>query len=847
MLDWIIREGGYVLTWWALVTLAGAAAFPLLARVLGALPDRGYTLARAAGLLFVGYVFWLLASFGFLRNTAGDMLLAWLIVAALALVVFRRGEPIDLRAWWRDNKGAIIVTELLFALLLFGWAVYRAHHNTLFETEKPMELMFMNAIRRSDTFPPNDAWMSGYAISYYYFGYVISALLTTLSGAAGAIGFNLTISTLLGLTGIGAFGVVYNLVRARGRSLGRHVQLLAQSARPALLSGLLGALLVAFVGNFHLPLVEIPYQTGTGSAEYLAFWDVNQRDTPQDFVGPNVQPFDPATWNDRGSWWWFRSARVLQDLTLSDGHIEVIDEFPAFSFALADMHPHVLALPFVFLALGAALNLLLKARRPRGGDTLFYGFLIGALAFLNTWDAPIYLLVFLGVEVLRRLIRSLSGRLTRDDYVSLFLFAGALGVLALLCFLPFWLGFRSQAGGILPNIINPTKTPQLFLMFGPFFLLLPPYLAVEAWRAGRRMNWSLGVLLSVGVLALLIVMLLALVGLGMLAPQLRSSALEAIEAAGGFEAVLPLLIERRLASILTPLLLVAGLVLVAGRLLPRLRIPKRRPDEPETFDIVDYPASTGFVLLLIGVGLLLVLVPEYVYLRDNFGTRMNTIFKFYYQAWVLWSIGAAYGVYSVFVDVRLPLPGALTRAVHGGLLALVLALGLLFPIVTTYTRGLVESGRAFALEPRPLTLDGGPSVIGGDDYAAIMCFDALIDTDEVTVVEALGPSYRSQYGRVATLTGIPILLGWEGHESQWRGATYPQVAGSRGADVRALYTDPRWDVAQSIIDRYSIDYIFYGSSERNDYGTGGEDKFRERLDVVCESGSSRFYRVGAAN
>jgi uncharacterized membrane protein len=262
------------------------------------------------------------------------------------------------------------------------------------------------------------------------------------------------------------------------------------------------------------------------------------------------------------------------------------------------------------------------------------------------------------------------------------------------------------------------------------------------------------------------------------------------------------------------------------------------------FDVVDYPAATGFVLLLVGIGLFLVLVPEYVYLRDNFGTRMNNIFKFYYQAWVLWSVGAAYGAYSLFADARLKLPAAEVRAVYGGVLAIVLMLGLLFPIVGVYTRAGVETGRALSETERPLTLDGGPAYVTADDYRAIMCLDQLVSWDEATVVEAIGPSYRAEYGRVAALTGTPILLGWEGHEGQWRGATYGEIAGSRAADIRALYSDPRWDVAQATIERYGIDYIFFGASERNAYGPGGEDKFRERLEVVCESGDSRFYRVG---
>src|SRR6185503_5629758 len=51
---------------------------------------------------------------------------------------------------------------------------------------------------------------------------------------------------------------------------------------------------------------------------------------------------------------------------------------------------------------------------------------------------------------------------------------------------------------------------------------------------------------------------------------------------------------------------------------------------------------SAFVFLMIALGALLILGPEFLYLRDNFGYRINTIFKFYYQAWIVLSIAAAY-------------------------------------------------------------------------------------------------------------------------------------------------------------------------------------------------------------
>ncbi|HEX2908836.1 MAG TPA: DUF2298 domain-containing protein, partial [Phototrophicaceae bacterium] len=141
--DWLAREGWMLISWWALVTAAGLAAFPLVSRLLAGLPDRGYTLARASGMLLVGYTFWLLASLGFLHNTPGSIVLAWLLVLVIGLVMQAR-QPLDWRAWWAENRRVIVVSEILFLVLFLGWAVVRAHQPELRTTEKPMDLMFIS-------------------------------------------------------------------------------------------------------------------------------------------------------------------------------------------------------------------------------------------------------------------------------------------------------------------------------------------------------------------------------------------------------------------------------------------------------------------------------------------------------------------------------------------------------------------------------------------------------------------------------------------------------------------------------------------------------------------------------
>jgi YYY domain-containing protein len=857
--DWLAREGGFVFSWWALVTLAGAAVMPLCARLLGALPDKGYTLARAAGLLVTGYVFWILASLGFLQNTAGSMALAWVIVAAFSLAVyFQAGQSFDWGAWWRENKPVVILAEALFLVAFFAWAIVRAHQPELRTTEKPMDLMMISSIMRSPVFPPNDGWMAGYSISYYYFGYLMAAMLSTLSGVQSTVGFNLMNALLFALTGLTAFGVAYNLARSQAVYDDRaDAQKRAHGTRPAMLAGVTALVTVTLMGNFQMALIEFPYQTRTASEWYLRFTGTQARDVyPEREAGtPDDQPVglspgisDPTQWE---AWWWFRASRVLNDFRLDgsvDNRAQPIDEFPQFSFLLSDNHPHVMAMPFVLLAIGLALNLVLTARSPHMVETVFYALCLGGLIFLNTWDGPIYILALVGAEGLRRLMAG-QGRITRMDVVSLVGFGAAVTVLALIFYLPFLISFRSQASGILPNVIYPTLFQQFFIMFGPFLLILGFFLVSEASRAGRRMNALMGLQVASWLFVGLFVILIVLIAVASVIPELYNQVLQFAAPYGGLGgAILPVL-RRRLETLPTTLVLLASLVLIVGRLFPRVFLLDVSASREERM-VVTYSPATGFALLLTAVGVMLTLVPEFFYLRDNFGTRINTIFKFYLQTWMVWGIASAYAIYALLSNSRSH-HSIIFRMAFAVTACISLALGLLYPIFGIYSRAYAETGLDRNIDVSALSLDGGPKMMPGNraDYDSILCWQKLVGDRQMIVAEALGGAYDSAFGRVAGLTGAPIVLGWENHESQWRGSTYPQVVGSRGQDIPALYSDLRWETAQQIIQRYGIDYIFYGQSERAKYSSAGEEKFIENLEAVCPitDGNGRivsvFYRV----
>ena len=108
-----------------------------------------------------------------------------------------------------------------------------------------------------------------------------------------------------------------------------------------------------------------------------------------------------------------------------------------------------------------------------------------------------------------------------------------------------------------------------------------------------------------------------------------------------------------------------------------------------------------------------------------------------------------------------------------------------------------------------------------------------------TLVEAVGGSYTG-YARVSTYSGQPALLGWPGHESQWRGGG--EEMGSRSVDVDTLYTTGSWAEASGIIQRYNIRYIYVGNLEYRTYVVN-EAKFARFLETVYQFEGVTIYQV----
>jgi Uncharacterized membrane protein len=299
-----------------------------------------------------------------------------------------------------------------------------------------------------------------------------------------------------------------------------------------------------------------------------------------------------------------------------------------------------------------------------------------------------------------------------------------------------------------------------------------------------------------------------------------------------------------------------------------------------------------FVLLMVLLGAILTLVPEFIYLRDQFGWRMNTIFKFYYQAWILWSLAGSYGLVmlfkprsdgqkqdrwwllalisaslvagsfilsdfgaqklgeygSSFLDYLMILPLLIALGwmivkasqkdwskVFGVLAVFGVLVGMAFPLIEGWnkTNGFKPASGLSLDGKREFTLSAGDEMKAAEwlaDAPLGVMTEAISDT---------GGSYTT-YNSISTFSGMPTVLGWVGHEAQWRGG-YEEI-GSRQADVRELYSTSKWERAKAIIDMYNIRYIVLGNTERSTYQVD-QNKFDEHLEKVFESQTVDIYEV----
>jgi len=811
LFDWNALQNRYpglgALIWYLVIFGLGLVTYPLVRAALPGLADRGYPLARLVGLLLWAWFSWLAGSLGgtYSRLTIGLSLgLLVLIGAGLA---YRQREA--LKQEWRTRKKYFLLVEGLFLAFFLIDLLIRLGNSDLWHPakggERPMDFAYLNAILKSTTFPPYDPWFAGGYINYYYYGYVIVGTPVKLLGIVPAIAYNFILPTLFAMLAMGAFSVGWNLFAPKpGSPEGDAAPSdptgwRAFLQRPSLYCGLAAASAMVLLGN--LGVVRMFYQ---GFQQLAAPGGViDKANIFQRIVwavhgfflslgGLNL-PYGP------GDWYWYPS-RVLP--ATSGGPIT---EFPLFTFVYSDLHAHMIAYPLTVLAIAWVLSVVLARAKWRGilEGVLGLGLgalVIGALYPTNAWDFYTYLLlagIVLAYTVWRYvdvqgLPVAMSGLAKR--WILTLGAPAVLAGLSLLFYQPFWHWFS-----------------QSYNSFG-------------AWTGARSDIWSY--LTHWGVFLFFIVSWM----IWETREWLASTPLSSLRKLRPYQ-------ELILGAVLLLILLLV--VQQVWVMLPSQNVPWKGvtilwlalPLAAWAGVLILRPGladTKRLVLFMIGTSLVLTMVVEILVVNGDV-ERMNTVFKFYCQAWIMLGISAAAAFAWLLGELRKWLPG--WRGAWQ-VAALLLVAGAALFIVFGGT-GKIRDRMALNA---PHTLNSmtymaysqysefNANLDLSQDYGAILWMQKNVQGSPVIVEAAAAGVQYTWLSRFSIYTGLPDVVGWQWHQQQQRVLFSDQVV-ARGVEEDAFYTTTDTQAAEAFLRKYNARYIVVGQLERAKYAGPGLDKF----------------------
>ncbi len=783
--------------WYAAVLLLGWIVYPITRFVLRGLPDKGYAVSRLTGLLLLAYFTWLAGSLGgqFNRLTIGIVLVGLTTVSAVLFCLQRKTIMSEIKS---RSKYILTVEAVMLVFFLIDLGI-RIGNPDLWHPwkggEKPMDLSYFTAVLKSTTFPPYDPWYSGGYINYYYYGFVIVGVLVKFLGIIPDVAYNLILPTLFGMTALGAFSIGWNIFAYRDIE---HVEELevdaARRNKRAFIAGLTASVAILVAGN--LGTIKMLWQglqrlvapggniDGAALFEQLKWAVVGLGK----FLTGTRLPYGT------GDWYWNPSRAIPGD---------VITEFPFFTFTYADLHAHMIALPITLLVLVWAISLLLrkadwkeglarKAWIPLLSSLLFGGLVIGMLRPTNTWDLPTYLIlssVVLFYSTWR--YAALPAKFLRlsPDWLRRLAFCALVIVIlvgaVLILFLPFSQKYGQAYGSI--NSWKGDKTHlgaylthwgwQLFLIISWLVWETREWLAATPASTVNRIKPYQGYLLVVGILFAAVLILLTMLGIR-----------------------------------------IGWLVGIVGLWALILIL---RPNQPDVKRII---------LFMVGTGLVLTLFVELFALTGDIG-RMNTVFKFYFQAWTMLGISAAAALIWLLPAITTVWKESIAN-IWQIVFALLVFGAMLYPI-TAATDKIRDRMSAEA----PAGLDGtafmktstyadqGVELKLFDDYQAIQWMRQNVKGSPV-IVETNTVEYR--WGNRFTIyTGLPGVLGWNWHQRQQRGYLDYSGIEARLKDIPYFYQTVKIEDAVAFLEKYNVKYIILGQMERAYYPGVGLDKFVE--------------------
>ncbi len=797
------------LLWYGLFLFLGWVNFPVTRIAFYSLPDKGYPVIRLIGMLLLAYLVWIAGSIAIPVTRSLIFLVLLLLVLINGILLYKQGLSIFSEI--KENINYYLIVELLFLAFFLFFLLIRVGNPDLWHPykggEKPMDFSYLNAVIKSSTYPPYDPWFAGGYINYYYYGFVLLGIPIKLSGILPSIAYNLALPMVFAMLAMAAFSFGWNLLSRRddGDLKPGREQLIGAvvSSLSLLIIGNLGTVQMIWEGFQKLVVSNALIETANFFQKTAwAFQGILK------FVGGENLPYG------YGEWYW-NPSRVIPG--------EPITEFPYFTFLYADLHAHLIALPLTVLALLWTISILKsqwKWGTPSGKNSklyfacsfLFGGLIIGALKPTNSWDYPVYL--GLGVvAILYTYIRyanipgsaqhfydDLRTRIPKALLWSVFLIT-----LFMILYQPFsqWFGQAYTAVDLWKGEHTPIRS--YFIHWGLFLFIALSWLVQESvdWMAKtplsslKKLNpyfWAIA-----GSFAILLLLVIGLVFIGV-----------------------------QISWIVLPLVFWSVILLL-------------RPDRSD---------EQRAVLFMIPSGLVLTLAVELIVLRGDIG-RMNTVFKFYLQAWTLLSLAAAVSLTWFYSAIRTTWLGFWRK--FWNVLFLLLASGaFLFPLFAS-----IDKIRDRISVSAPHSLNGMTYMLNStysdkdneidlsQDYEAIRWMQDNV-TGSPVIVEANTPEYR--WGNRFTIyTGLPGVVGWNWHQRQQRAVVPSEWVTERVDEISGFYTTLDRQETVDFLKKFSVSYIIVGQLEEIYYGENGLSKFAdwngELWEMVYEADDTRIYRV----
>ncbi len=864
-----------IVGWWVVVMVFGWAAFPLLFVVLPGLADRGYAMAKFMGMFLVGWGLWYLASVRVPVWTGGGVLIGLIALFVFGIIMIVRTKS-NILAFIRQHWGRLLTIELITLAAFLAFVAVRLTNPDLWHPtyggEKPMDFAYFNGVLRSTIFPPIDPWFSTGFINYYYYGFVTVGTPVLLLGMMPSIAYNLIVPTMFATTGIGAFAVAYSVVNAwRERRANGEIayEVDKKGKRRAIrvgspfAAGIMALLLAVVLGNLDTPRVFLTgvaqlggYQKPTGVETFLideyieangempegeALDSIVQRarsnelgdrvryeithsvDLLTSLVHGFSQLFSGARLPISADRWFWGPSRVLQETPGVQGN--AITEMPIFTFIYGDLHAHMISMPMQFFAMAFLLNEVLTAgdsrRRARWLAIMIGAITIGMLRATNTWDWITYVLfgtLGLGFAWYLR-AQTLKWKLfSRQSLLDMVASVGGFTLIHFAAVFPYTTWFVTVYSSV--KLWEGGKTPlwAYFDIHGLFLFLIISLLAWDTarWFSATRVSALRG-MYPILITALMVLGSILIVSFGLA------------------------LLDYQVTIIALPLIIWCVIL----------------------FFREGQSRAMMFVLASAALGLALTLGVEYIVLDGDI-ERQNTVFKFYLQVWLLFSVVGGVGFAAILRNLA-KWDGGL-RSVWSFALFALIAIAAMFPFMASAGKSVF---RFYANQP--LTLDGMDYM----NYALLAeGNDELIDLDPTVSPFALSADYRmirwmqenisgtpiimegssdaSEYrwnGRIAINTGMPSVAAWNFHQRQQRALqNMGRMVELRVANVNGFYQTPSVELAWDILRHYDVSYIVVGNLERAYYLPEGLAKFDTMvevglLDIVYQEGNSFVYRV----